>query len=173
MGTLKEETNELHKKAEQHPFNQRLMNGELSKEEYGRYLKNMEGIFSVLETQIEPLHPSMVRADKVRDDIQNLELMSMPMPTMTALTYTTYLKTLPEEEFLAHVYLHYLAIVFGGQMIKKNVPGDGTMYEFENQQEIVKLIREKQGQYEETWIPQVKKGYQYMIQMFDELENES
>jgi len=69
------------------------------------------------------------------------------------------------------MYLHYLAIVFGGQMIKKNVPGSGTLYDFENTKEIVGSIREKQAKFDKEWIPEVSLGFVYMIKIFEELDN--
>ena len=42
-----------------------------------------------------------------------------------------YLGSLSYEQILPHVYLNYMAIMFGGQMMKKAVPSTGRMYVFD------------------------------------------
>lgn len=171
MGKLKDETDELHSKAEQMPFNQRMINGELTKEEYGRYLKSMELIFSAIENEIATMHSSMYRTESIGHDIESLELSEEPRPAESAKGYAEYITTIDDiSKLYGHVYLMYLAIVYGGNIIKQNVPGDGHYYEFENIGEIISEIRLNQRMYEETMIPEVKKGYRYMIKMFNELD---
>lgn len=175
METLKDATAEIHKKAEQMPFNQRMMNGELSKEEYGKYLVAMKGIYAKLE-ETEPLHPALPREDAIEQDIVSLELDERPeFDERSVVTrYIDYLGTIPKSDVWAHMYLHYLAIVFGGQMIKEKVPGDGNMYDFNGDMgKMVGAIREKQEMYERQWIPEVTLGYDRMIKIFDELDEDT
>lgn len=172
MSKLREETAELHKKAEQMPFNTRMMNGELTNEEYGQYLVNMKGIFSTLESN-EPLHEGLPRVASIDRDIDELGLDEVPEMTEKATKYVDYLKTLSHTDVWAHMYLHYLALLYGGQMIKKNVPVT-SMYEFDgNVSEMIESIRSKQMMYEEMWIPEVNAGYEMMIKMFDELGDDN
>jgi heme oxygenase len=81
--------------------------------------------------------------------------------------YTAYLKDLNDTDILPHVYLNYLAIAYGGQMMKKVVPGSGKMYDFDNMQELVGSIRTIQ---KDEWADEVNKGFQFLIAIFDELQ---
>ena len=69
---------------------------------------------------------------------------------------------------MAHVYLNYLAIMFGGQMMKTKVPSTGRMYDFENMMEAAGSIRAIQ---KDEWADEVNKGFDFMIEIFKELEN--
>jgi len=83
--------------------------------------------------------------------------------------YSDYLETLSEEESLPHIYLNYLALAFGGQIIKSKVPGSGKMYEFEGDMfEVVGSIRKIQ---KDEWADEVNKGLDYIINIFEDLWN--
>jgi heme oxygenase len=165
---LRESTAELHSKAEKMEFNQRMFRGELSTDEYVKYLYQQVSIFDTIESEELP-HPSLARADKVKEDILELkstfDIMNI-LPITTAYSY--YLSTLTKEERLPHVYLNYLALAYGGQMMKTKVPGSGKMYDFENMQEAVGSIRAIQR---DEWADEVNKGFQFIINIADELQN--
>ena len=165
---LKEATSELHSKAEKMEFNQRMFRGELSTDEYVKYLYQQVSIFDAIESEELP-HPSLARTDKVKEDILELkstfDIMNILPITMA---YSHYLSTLTKEERLPHVYLHYLALAYGGQMMKTKVPGSGKMYDFENMQEAVGSIRAIQR---DEWADEVNKGFQFIINIVDELQN--
>jgi hypothetical protein len=73
-----------------------------------------------------------------------------------------------DDELKAHIYLNYLAIMFGGQMMKSKVPGSGKMYEFEgDMMELISSIRSIQ---KDEWATEVNKGFQYIINILDELQ---
>ena len=164
---LKEAIAELHSKAEKMEFNQRMFRGELSTEEYVKYLYQQLSIFDGIESSELP-HPSLARVDKVREDIVELtsKLDIMKILPIT-LAYSHYMSTLSQEERLPHVYLNYLALAYGGQMMKSKVPGSGKMYDFDNMQEAVGSIRALQ---QDEWADEVNKGFEYIITIVDELQ---
>ena len=45
------------------------------------------------------------------------------------------------QDVLAHVYTLHMGDMYGGQILKNLVPSIGTMYEFTNRSELVKIIR--------------------------------
>jgi heme oxygenase len=165
---LREATAELHSKAEKMEFNQRMFRGELSTDEYVKYLYQQLSIFDVIESEELP-HPSLARVDKVKEDILELkstfDIMNILPITMA---YSHYLSTLTKEERLPHVYLHYLALAYGGQMMKDQTPGSGKMYDFENMQEAIGAIRAIQ---QDEWADEVNKGFEYIITILNELQN--
>jgi len=171
---LKEATHDKHKQAERMPFNVRMFKGELSKKEYLAYLWVQNTIFSALESDRLP-HPSLSRMDAIKKDIDELvstmtdEPESVDIQLLSSVfEYTTYLKEIDYDDLLPHIYLHYLALMFGGQMMKEKVPSSGHMYDFENMMEAAQSIRELQL---DEWADEVNKGFEYMIDIFDELES--
>ena len=165
---LREATAELHSKAEKMEFNQRMFHGELSTEEYVKYLYQQLSIFDSIESNELP-HSSLARVDKVKEDILELtsQLDIMNILPIT-LAYSHYISTLTQEERLPHVYLNYLALAYGGQMMKTKVPGSGKMYDFENMHVAVGSIRALQ---KDDWEDEVNKGFEYIINIANELQN--
>jgi len=175
MLPLKDAIAEKHSLAEKMTFNQRMFNGELSKEEYILYLSQQLAIFDSIERHELP-HPALNRAGLVYADIK--ELMELKdgealdiKPLVATNDYRKYLNTLSKEEILPHIYLNYLALMFGGQMMKAKTPGSGKMYEFDgDMREIAGTIREVQ---KDEWADEANKALDYNINILDELQRVS
>jgi heme oxygenase len=164
---LKELTSEKHKLAENSTFNNRMMRGNITVSEYVDYLAQQKEIFKKLEENKLP-HPEMYRLYNISCDISEL---SDGLPDHIILDstkkYVSYLDSLTTDERLPHVYLNYMALLFGGQMFKKILPGSGQLYSFENPQEIIQSIREIQ---QDDWADEVNRGFDFIIGIFDELQ---
>ena len=172
MLPLKEAIAEKHSLAEKMTFNQRMFNGELSNEEYTLYLCQQLAIFDAIEVHELP-HPALDRAGRVFEDIKELvgEGQIQITPLQATNEYRKYLNTLTKEEQLPHVYLNYLAIMFGGQMMKSKVPGSGKMYEFEgDMRELIGSVRAIQN---DDMADEVNKGFIFIINILDELQRNS
>lgn len=168
---LKEAIAELHSKAEKMEFNQRMFRGELNSNDYLSYLSQQYIIFSTIESVLPNLlHANLVRTRKVQDDIKELqqEVNTPVVHLESAREYSTYLYSLNHEALYSHIYLNYLALAYGGQMMKAKVPGSGRMYDFENMHEAVGAIRAVQS---DNWADEVNKGFQFIINILDELQN--
>ena len=113
---------------------------------------------------------------KVFEDIK--ELMELKdeqgveiRPLESTKEYQKYLHSLTQEQLLPHVYLNYLAIMFGGQMMKAKTPGSGKMYEFDgDMREIAGSIRAIQ---KDEWADEANKALDYNINILDELQRVS
>ena len=163
---LKEATAELHSKAEKMMFNQRMFSGELSNEEYLNYLIQQSYIFQEIEGRNLP-HSNLKRLDAIHNDISELGGYTFKISKPTT-DYVLYLGDLNQTQLNAHIYLNYLAIMFGGQMLKSKVPGSGKMYEFEgDMRELIGSIRAIQN---DEMVDEVNKGFQYIINILDELQ---
>ena len=172
MLPLKDAIDEKHSLAEKMTFNQRMFNGELSDEEYTLYLCQQLAIFDAIEVHELP-HPALDRAGKVFEDIKELvgEGQIQITPLIATNEYRKYLNSLTKEELLPHVYLNYLALMFGGQMMKAKSPGSGRMYEFDgDMNEIVGSIRAIQ---KDEWADEANKALDYNINILDELQRVS
>jgi heme oxygenase len=164
---LREATAELHSKAEKMNFNQRMFAGKLSNDEYLNYLIQQSYIFQEIENRNLP-HDSLKRLSKIQEDINELGGYKFPILKSTT-DYFVYLGDLNQNELNAHIYLNYLAIMFGGQMMKSKVPGSGKMYEFDG--DMMELIGSIRSIQKDEWAAEVNKGFQYIINILDELQN--
>ncbi|MBK6904151.1 MAG: biliverdin-producing heme oxygenase [Saprospirales bacterium] len=165
MLPLKEATSEKHKIAERMPFNVKMFRGQLSKEEYGLYLVQQRELFRTIEAKGTP-HSSLNRVSAIDKDLAELPLSDHALLPSTR-HYAEYLNKLDYDGTLPHIYLHYLAIMFGGQIMKKSVPSTGHMYDFDNMQEAMLSIRALQR---DDWAEEVNKGFDFAISIFQELD---
>lgn len=164
---LKESTSELHKIAERMEFNRRMVGGELTKEEYIEYLHQQYFIFKSIECYPLP-NESLNRVQFVLDDIEELGLFDNKLLSESTKKYVDHILSLNRETILPHVYLNYLALVYGGQMIKRKVIGSGKMYDFDNKDECINSIRKIQS---DEWSDEVNEGFKFIIKILDELQN--
>ena len=167
MKPLKEATHTKHKEAERMPFNVKMFKGELTNEQYAQYLTSQLAIFSIIEDNFQMPHEGLKRKYAVSKDISSLNIGRTIKTDEATLRYVNYLKDLDQNTINAHIYLNYLAIMFGGQMMKKMTPGDGNMYEFEDMNESAATIRAIQ---KDEWADEVNRGFDFMIEIFKELE---
>ena len=163
---LKEATALLHSKAEKMMFNQRMFRGELSQFEYLNYLIQQSYIFQEIENRKLP-HPNLQRLSSINEDINELGGYTFKISKPTT-DYVVYLGDLNQSSLNAHIYLNYLALMFGGQMMKSKVPGSGKMYEFEG--EMMELIGSIRAIQNDEMADEVNKGFQYIINILDELQ---
>ena len=166
---LKEATAAKHKEAERKHFNVLMFNGKLTVPQYALYLKSQYAIFSAIEDNHTLPHPDLNRKQAVKDDLNSLGLEYEYLyntPDEKTKLYAEYLKTLSYEEVLPHIYLNYLAIMFGGQMMKAKTPGTGKMYDFNDMNAAAGAVRAVQS---DDWADEVNKGFDFMIAIFDKL----
>lgn len=152
--SLKELTAEAHKQAETQPFVKLIFSGDITKEQYARYLLNQQYAYAVLEAFANDLNilddlPGICRAEKIKQDLIELEADVPDLPTFNISESTDeYFKHLGNikddpKKLLAHIYVRHMGDLFGGQMIAKKVPGSGNYYKFDNPDELKAAIRAK------------------------------
>lgn len=165
---LKEATATKHKEAERKNFNILMFNGKLTALQYSLYLQSQYAIFSAIEDNHALPHSDLNRKQAVKDDLNSLGIEYQHQYKIDEGTklYVEYLKTLTYDEILPHIYLNYLAIMFGGQMMKAKTPGSGKMYDFNDMNAAAASIREVQS---DDWADEVNKAYDFIIAIFDEL----
>ena len=166
---LKKATEVKHKIAERMKFNGVMYTGGLNNEQYGEYLKSQLAIFTVLEKNFKFPHIGLYRVNPVQKDLISVGVNQLELiPDKATTEYVNYLSGVTQEVAEAHIYLNYLAIMFGGQMMKSKTPGAGNMYEFDNMMECAGSVRAIQ---KDEWADEVNKGFDFMINIFKELEN--
>lgn len=180
--SLKELTQHNHDYAEKTKFAKYLLSGEMDVITYYRYITNKYYVYVMLEESLRILgfpieFQGVLRAEKIRDDMQELErdhgLTYHPNLTVTsAHLYINHLEDLQMKRdyqgLLAHLYVNHFGDLHGGQIIKKLVPGSGKMYKFEKTHELKQglraLLNDDMG--EEANI-----AFDYNIGMMEELGN--
>ena len=150
--SLRELTAEKHHDAERTAFVKELLGGSITEERYATFLFNLHPIYHVLES-FAIINGSMdglddlCRANSIYEDY--LELWKDTKPPELCPTVDRYLKYIKDElapnpdRLFAHIYVRHMGDLAGGQMIAKRVPGAGTMYKFENGEELKNKIRSK------------------------------
>lgn len=179
--SLREATVIKHKIAEQMLFNQRMLNSELSKDEYIIYLIQQYFIFNIIEKRnFDLLHKPTYcyRKNMVEKDLNELiaelfpfrytfETVGNVLSLPSTKEYIKYLSSINDNDMWAHIYLNYCALYYGGQIIKTKVFGSGNIYNFSEQEDLIKHIRTIQ---KDNWAEEVNKGFDYVINIFDELQ---
>lgn len=173
---LKELTRQHHDNAERTEFADMLLSGQISPKLYQEYLHAQLQNYMVLESAVEvpmELEP-IFRSTLIEEDLQELEstydLEEIEDNFESVVEYNKHIHTLLEEgnneALLAHLYVRHFGDAHGGQIIKRNVPGAGLMYEFENRAELIKKVREllHDGMADEAMI-----CFEYAERLFHEL----
>ena len=174
--SLREAIHDLHHVAENTRFTKLLLSGDITPEAYSKFLQNLYPIYSLIEgyairngllTEIF----SIQRADLIRKDIKELDCLpvSISRSTQLYLEHIDYINKHNPKLLLAHLYIRHFGDMYGGQMIKKVVPGSGAMYEFENKKELIEKVRDMLTM---DLADEANVAMQFAIDLFEELANE-
>jgi heme oxygenase len=172
--SLKDLTWEKHQNAERRAYAKKLISGEMTPQEYHRYLHNQFIIYTALETQIDiPGVEDAFRSAYIDMDLKQLEeeydikrdVNSDICPVVWE--YANHVQTLDQKGLLAHLYVRHFGDMYGGQMIAKKVPGDGKMYQFNNKKELIDKIR---AMLDDSMGEEANICFDYAIRLFEELE---
>ena len=152
MNNLKDLTWEHHKNAERQDFVKILLSGNIHPEFYATYLWNQHKKYDLLEA-VASVHGllddlySIRRKNAIEQDYNELWTKENP-PGLVPSTdeYIAHMKTIMDnpEAIMAHIYVLHMGDLSGGQLIARKVPGEGRMYQFNEDVKILKeRIREK------------------------------
>jgi|AntAceMinimDraft_11_1070367.scaffolds.fasta_scaffold10593_4 heme oxygenase len=179
MNKLKDLTWENHQKAERTEHARKLLKG-MTPVEYHRYIYNQYVQYAALEsvagnkgvlTGIEDI----CRAAAIRNDIEELETTyniqrNIDLLCPTASSYIAYVMDLDEtHDILAHLYVRHFGDMYGGQMIRKRNPGSGTMYDFENVEQLKVTVR---SMLTDEMADEANICFEFAMKLFEELDSE-
>ena len=177
---LKELTWENHKSAERKEFASVLMSGKIQPSLYYKYLTNQYYAYVMIEESLRICGLSkdywpVFRAERIRDDLQELEreydFVFDPVNLCRVTTeYVTHVENLQKNNdldgLIAHMYVRHFGDMYGGAMIAKKVPGSGTMYEFENKEDLKTSLRELLN---DDMADEANRCFKFAIRLFEEL----
>tara|TARA_Y100000389_G_scaffold72636_1_gene69377 strand:- start:2709 stop:3269 length:561 start_codon:yes stop_codon:yes gene_type:complete len=172
--SLKELTQKHHDMAEQSRFAGMLIGGDITPVAYQYYLKSQYEIYRVLEERVHLAQEltGVFRAEKILADLCELEesynLTWISENLRSVDEYIDHILNLEDnDDLMAHLYVRHFGDMHGGQIIKKRVPGSGSMYEFENRRELISGIRELLY---DDMVDEAIICFQYATKLFEELD---
>jgi heme oxygenase len=132
--SLKDLTQEQHRRAETRPFVKVLFSGHVDPKIYATYLKNQL--------------PEIRRAPAILEDFLELWKEEYGTPKLCPVVddYTKHIMSIKDDpkKLLAHIYVRHMGDLSGGQMIAKRIPGSAKYYQFgDNPDAIKEAIRSK------------------------------
>lgn len=176
MSTLKELTWEHHKNAERQDFVKVLMGGSIEPKLYAIYLHNQHHMYNVLEVVAMP-HGllngigEIRRAPKIQEDFLELWGDDTDAPPMLDSTkkYLEHILTIANdpEKLMAHIYVRHMGDLSGGQMIKRKIPGKGTMYEFDG--DIAELKDKIRSKLNDSMADEAKLTFEFATKTFQDV----
>lgn len=142
MPTLKELTKENHHKAERHAFVTAMMKNQLTPQQWTDYLIWKRDILLYLDFKLglALIHPEYDRIEKFTQDIVETNAGNSELAATKA--YIDHLSTLLNSKAWAHVYVHYLGDLRGGQMLKKIVKLPMSHVDYKDGEALEDIIRE-------------------------------
>ena len=160
----------MHDEVEKMPFSLSLFKGELTDTQSIAYMVNQWFIFQAMEHNIfrHLPHSSLPRCDAIADCIRKLggKIDGDHMTIGTA-NYINYIigSEDDEEKWNSHIYLNYMAMLMGGQIISETNPHMEWMWYFTDRADAIKSIRKLKIDWD-----QVYNGFLYHRDMLKELE---
>ena len=179
MSKLKELTWANHQKAERTEHARKLLKG-MTPDEYYRYIYNQWVMYAVLENRAREHGvldgiENIARANAIHTDMVELEhsyniTRDANLLCQVVADYTDYVMHMKDkDEFLAHIYVRHFGDMYGGQIIKKRQPGSGTMYNFENVEELKTTVR---AMLNDDMADEANTCFEFAMQLFEELDGE-
>jgi len=170
--TLKELTKNKHTAAETTKFMQCVFNQTLPTKLWNDYTLQRVFIYSAIETKCVNLNlirrdSDLIRAPKMMNDF--LTSKSEFYCRQVTVDYQNYIRCLSEpQQVLAHLYTWHMGDLFGGQQIKKIVPGvSHTALEFEDMRACLTTIRYLCDKWEVVETNEPNVAFDYAIKLLE------
>lgn len=162
---LREAVEVNHRAAEQTHLAQAMIHGTLTEELYHQFIFNMAEVYAAIEKRLPFLPATVSRNKAYADDIAALNRGAGTILQSTA-QYTQYIASLPIPAVWAHVYVHYLGNMYGGQMIKKSMPWQATHLEFTDLKKCIEYVRTNIADISHA---EANQSFEWTIKIYDEL----
>jgi heme oxygenase len=165
MKTLKESTADIHKKAEETALSKELISGNISEDTWLTYLSNIIHVHMVIESRGLIEKQEVLRTGKIGLDLGSIDSAHLRLKKST-IEYCQYLEELPDNKLWAHIYVHYLGHLYGGQYIKKNIKWSSNFLDFEDHKGCIEYLREKT---EDVKPKEAKVAFEWIIKIYDDI----
>lgn len=175
--SLKEITKDLHDLAESTNFMKSVFNGTLDPEDWLDYTYQKTLFYNTIEgaagacgllRDLEGIR----RAFKIYQDYKAMNFEKKKhYYKKVVVEYHNYLLSISKfpDKIMAHVYAWHMGDLYGGQMIKRVIPGSHTAMEFENRDELIHNIRIKLK--DDTMGQEARTAFEWAIRILKEYDN--
>jgi heme oxygenase len=166
MTTLKELTQENHRRAERHAFVSAMMKNQLTPTQWADYLEWKRNILIVLDAKLGlgELHSEFDRTKHFDADIESTKI--QPRVLEATGNYISHILESNEIDAWAHVYVHYLGDLRGGQMLKKIVQLPMHHVDYLDAAGIESIIRSNVS---DALANEANKGFELTMQAMEEI----
>ena len=147
MSILREHTNTKHREAEDTPFVQYMLHGNITAPHYALYLQQIQAVYAAIEhyagvSGLLEDFPDIRRAAYMQEDIEELGY-ALPETLLPSVRrWCQRIEDLYNSDqrdlIMAHVYVRHMGDMYGGKVIAKRVPGTGRCYQFEDRPALIK-----------------------------------
>jgi heme oxygenase len=158
-----------HDRAENHRFVKVLLSGEIPVPVYADLVYNQMFCYTKLEERaykeglLEGIE-DICRGPKIEMDY--LEMFTPATLYKSTADYVKYVEEMPAEKIMGHIYAKHFGDLYGGQMIKKVVPGSGHMYQFDDRTGLIAKVRERLS---DDLGDEANIALDFAIKLFDEI----
>jgi len=164
---LREAVKDNHQAAEKTRWSQMMISGDMRIEQYAAMLYNMLPIYTELERTELITKPEVLRASLVQADLDALGGTTHGL-TLSTVYYTRYLESLDDRARWAHIYVHYLGNMYGGQMIGRRLPGPHNHLLFDDLKGCISYVRDNLA---DVSADEANTAFVWTIKVYDELYN--
>jgi heme oxygenase len=164
---LREAVKDNHQAAERTRWSQMMISGDMRIEQYAAMLYNLHPIYTELERTGLIVKPEVLRAQLVQADLDALGGTKHGL-TLSIVYYTRYLESLDDDARWAHIYVHYLGNMYGGQMIGRRLPGPHAHLLFDDLKGCIAYVR---GNLTNVSAAEANCAFEWTIKVYDELYN--
>lgn len=177
---IKKSTKEKHDAIEKHPFIKSMIDGSLSDFKYAIYLNNLLPIYKAVEMFLfysTPVDKDLLQSRKINNDLNEyIRFLGINIDRPEYIFNKEWLNYfLFKDKFLqkAELYIRWLADMYGGQIIKRNIRFN-SKYDFNDLRNEIKIIRRMiEDGLDETnvdrFIEEVNKAYEFHRQIADKI----
>lgn len=165
MSTLKELTQENHRKAERSAFVGAMMRNQLTTNQWSRYLAWKRDILLFLDAKLNltSKHSEFDRSQQFEKDI--LDTNGGDVDLRATQDYIEHINSNIKDAW-AHVYVHYLGDLRGGQMLKKIVKLPMSHVEYLDADGLESVIRQHLT---DDLVDEANKGFEFTMQAMEEI----
>lgn len=175
--SLKDITKDLHDQAESTEFMQAVFNGKLNPAVWLDFTYQKTLFYGTIEGAAGSCGllrdlPGIQRAFKLYQDYCAMNVDSKKhIYNSTAVDYHNYLLSISKESGLvmAHLYVWHMGDLYGGQMIKRIIPGSHIALDFENKELLIQNIRAKLNV--ETMAQEARRAFEWSIKLLKEYDS--
>jgi heme oxygenase len=177
MSVLRDYTNEKHREAEDTPFVQYMLHGNITADHYAVYLQQMQAVYAAIETHAERAgllegFPDIRRSQYMLEDLAELGYDTDVELLSSIQRWCDHIESLSNSDqrdlIMAHVYVRHMGDMYGGKAIAKRVPGAGRAYGFQDRPALIKAF---DARLHVGLVDEALKSFQFAIDFFHELQD--